>query len=169
MCDGVKRNGFTLIELLVVLTILGLCASVVVAIVRPDERAAVALEAERLARLLELAALESRLTGSPITWTSDGTGYRFLRHVTGERFDRTPDPGTLRPRTLPAGMTIAALRIESSRSPALRLDFAPYAPPPSFAMELSSGAAHATLAGTPLGGVHVTSHANQAHPARATH
>lgn len=162
-----KKNGFTLIELLVVLTILGIGASVVVAIVRPDERAAVALEAERLARLLELAALESRLTGSPITWMSDGTGYRFLRHVTSGRPHDVSDPGTLRPRALPAGMTIAALRIESSRPSNLRLDFVPYAPPLSFAIEVSSGLARATIAGSPIGAVHVTAHATEAHTARA--
>ena len=165
MCKGSKTNGFTLIELLVVLAILGICASVVVTIVRPDERAAVALEAERLARLLELAALESRLTGSPITWVSDGTGYRFLRHVTAER----SDPGSLRPRVLPAGMTITALRIESVRPSALRLDFAPYAPPPSFAMEVSSSVAYATVAGTPMGTVQVASHAGQGSLTRAPH
>ena len=152
---GSRRAGFTLIELAVVLVILGLCASMVAAIVRPDERASVTLEAERLARLLELAALESRLTGSPITWTSDGNGYRFLRHPTADRGRRTHEPEALRPRALPPGMTIGGLRIETAAAPALRLDFAPHASALAFAMDLSFGAAHATISGSPLGDVRV--------------
>lgn len=157
--------GFTLIELAVVLVILGLCASIVVAMARPDERAGLALEAERLARLLELAALESRLTAGAITWMSDGNGYRFLRHAaSGGSSGR--DLASLRPRTLPSGMTIEALRIESSAAPALRLDFAPHTPPPSFAMEISSGAARATIVGSPTGDVRVRTREPEGHASR---
>src|SRR5512134_2732761 len=56
-------RGFTLIELLVVLLIMGIMAGMIGAIVRPDDRALLRVEAERLAQLLELAATESRLTG----------------------------------------------------------------------------------------------------------
>jgi type II secretion system protein H len=146
--------GFTLIELAVVLVILGVCASIVAAMARPDERASVALEAERLARLLELAVLESRLTGGAITWMSDGNGYRFLRHA-GAGGSSMRDAASLRPRALPSGMTIGSMRIESSAAPALRLDFAPHALPPAFAMEMSFGAARATIAGSPIGHVRV--------------
>ena len=155
MHKGRKRAGFTLIELAVVLAIVAVCVSLIALVVRPDERTAIALEAERLARLLELAALESRLTASPITWTSDGHGYRFLRHPAADRGVNTLEDATLRPRALPAGMTILRLHIESSPAPALRLDFAPNAPALAFVMEISLGAARATISGSPLGRVSV--------------
>ena len=60
-----RPPGFTLIELLVVLLIMGLLAGMVSAIVRPDDRGLVRLEAERLALLLDLAATQSRLTALP--------------------------------------------------------------------------------------------------------
>ena len=149
-----RHLGFTLIELAVVLVIVGLCAGIVAAIARPDERASVGLEAERLARLLELALLEARLTGSAVTWISDGNGYRFLRQATAGRSSGR-DPTSLRPRALPPGMTIDSMRIESSAAPALRLEFVPHALPPSFAIEMSLGAASATIAGSPIGHVRV--------------
>ncbi len=75
-----SRRGFTLIELLVVLLIMGLCAGLVGALVRPDDRALLRVEAERLAQLLDLAAdgiaphRQAASPGPPMR-----RGYRFWR------------------------------------------------------------------------------------------
>lgn len=150
-----RNGGFTLIELAVVLVIVALCAGAIAVAVRSDERAAVALEAERLARLLELAALEARLTASPITWMSDGHGYRFLRHPGAFGDGGLRNDETLRPRALPPGMTIVSLRIESAPASVLRLDFAPTVAAHAFVLEVASGASHARISGSPLGQVSV--------------
>ena len=55
-----RTRGFTLIELLVVLMIMGLIVGLVSAIVRPDDRGQLRVEAERLAQLLDLAAATTR-------------------------------------------------------------------------------------------------------------
>ncbi|MGH8694384.1 MAG: prepilin-type N-terminal cleavage/methylation domain-containing protein, partial [Burkholderiales bacterium] len=55
-----RIRGFTLIELLVVLLIMGLFAGLVSTLTRPDDRALLRVEAERLAQLLDLAAMQSR-------------------------------------------------------------------------------------------------------------
>ena len=56
-----RRRGFTLIEMLVVLMIMGLFVGLVSAITRPDDRAVLRLEAERLSQLLDFAAAEAQL------------------------------------------------------------------------------------------------------------
>jgi general secretion pathway protein H len=106
-----SRGGFTLIELLVVLLIMGLLAGLVGTLVRPDERALLRVEADRLAQLLELAADESRLTGKPLAWTQDATRYQFWRWR-GDAGWMEAREEALRPRSLPPGMAVSGPRIE---------------------------------------------------------
>ena len=157
-------RGFTLIEVLVVLLIMGLLVGLVSAIVRPDDRGLVRLEAERLALLLDLAAAEARLTGKSIAWTADGPGYRFWRISGDERWfengsaqwSEIRDNDLLRARTLPQGMMISALQVENLPAYGVpRLEFAPYRPALSFNIEISLGAAHDSVAASPIGEVRV--------------
>jgi general secretion pathway protein H len=140
--------------MLVVLLIAGLLAGLVSVIARPDERALLRVEAERLARLLDLAVAESGLTGKSIRWTADGPGYRFWRLREDTGWSEIRDGGALRARTLPGGMTISALRVENGRPQgALRLEFSPYVPPPPFVIELSLGAERYGVGASPMGEV----------------
>ncbi|HEX9185034.1 MAG TPA: prepilin-type N-terminal cleavage/methylation domain-containing protein, partial [Burkholderiales bacterium] len=109
-------RGFTLLELLVVLLIMGIMAGMVGAIVRPDDRARLRVEAERLAQLLELAATESRLTGKRIAWTADGAQYRFWRWRDDAGWSEAGSDA-LRARSLPPGMAMSDLRIEGAPVP----------------------------------------------------
>jgi general secretion pathway protein H len=148
-------RGFTLVELLVVLLIMGLLVGLVGAIVRPDDRGLVRLEAERLAQLLDLAAAESRLTGSSIAWTADGAGYRFWRMTEDAGWSEVRDQDLLRARMLPQGMAISGLQVENMPAGNRRLVFAPYAPPLPFAVELSLGAARSVVTASPIGELRV--------------
>jgi len=156
----VERRGFTLIELLVVLMIMGLFVGLVSAIVRPDDRGLLRVEAERLAQLLDLAAAESRLAGKAIAWTADGPGYRFWR-MTGDAeasadWSEIRDTDLLRARTLPQGMMISGLEVENMRADgAMRLEFAPYSQGLSFIIEISLGAARYAVAASPIGELRV--------------
>jgi general secretion pathway protein H len=148
--------GFTLIELLVVLLIMGLFAGLVSTITRPDDRALLRVEAERLAQLLDLAATKARLTGKSIAWTADGPGYRFWQFSEDTSWSEILDDDSLRPRTLPQGMAIAGMRVENMRMPErMRLEFDPYGATPSFSVEMALGAARCTVAGSPIGEVRV--------------
>ena len=153
-------RGFTLIELLVVLLIMGLFVGLVSAIVRPDDRGLLRLEAERLAQLLDLAAAESRLTGNATAWTADGTGYRFWR-MTGDaegsaQWSEIRDSDLLRARALPQGMMISGLQIENRPAHgAMRLEFAPHHPALSFTIEMALGAARCAVAASPVGELRV--------------
>jgi len=144
-------RGFTLIELLVVLLIMGLLAGLAGAIVRPDDRGLLRLEAERLAQLLDLAAAESRLTGDAIAWTTDGSGYRFWRMTEDAGWSEVRDQDLLRARMLPQGMAISRLRVDNVPAGERRLVFAPYAPPLPFTVELSLGAARSAVTASPMG------------------
>ena len=149
-------GGFTLMEVLVVLSIMGLFVGLASAIVRPDERAILRLEAERLAQLLDLAAAESRLTGQSVAWTADGADYRFWRMTGDAGWSEMDDSDLLRERSLPQGMLFAGLQIENRPAPGtMRLEFVPYAPAPAFSIGLSLGAAHGAVTGSPIGEVRV--------------
>jgi general secretion pathway protein H len=154
--------------MLVVMLIMGLFVGLVSAIVRPDDRGLLRLEAERLAQLLDLAAAESRLAGKSIAWTAEGPGYRFWR-MTGDvrwfengsgegsaQWTEIRDSDLLRARTLPQGMTISGLQVESMPAHgAMRLEFNPYGATLAFTIEMSLGAAHYAVAASPVGEVRV--------------
>jgi general secretion pathway protein H len=142
-----NRRGFTLIELLVVLLVMGLCAGLVAALAQPDDRARLRVEAERLAQLLDLAALESRFSGKPIAWTAAATQYRFWRWRDDGGWSEasqgsTSDP--LRARSLPQGIAI----------PEMRIEFDPYVPA-AYEVRMTLGEARYVVAGSPLGEVRI--------------
>jgi len=147
-----SRRGFTLIELLVVMLIMGLFIGLVAAIVRPDDRARLRVEAERLAQLFDLAAAQSRLTGRSIGWTCDGTDYRFWRVSDDGTWTEIGAGDPLRKRALPGGMSISNLRVEAMPAQGtMRLVFAPDDFTPAFTLEMSLGAASYTLSASPVG------------------
>ncbi len=152
-----RTRGFTLIELLVVLMIMGLVVGLAAAIVRPDDRGLLRVEAERLAQLLDLAAAESRLTGNPIAWTADGPGYLFWRMTADGDWSEVRDSDLLRARTLPQGMAITGLQVENAPvQGAMRLQFAPYyGAAQAFTIEMSLGDARYAVAASPIGEVRV--------------
>lgn len=151
-----RSRGFTLIELMVVLLIMGLFAGLVTTITRPDDRALLRVEAERLAQLLDLAATKSRLTGKSIAWTADGPGYRFWQFSEDTYWSEIVDDDSMRARTLPQGMAITEMRVENARTPQqMRLEFNPYGETPVFSVEMILGTERCTVAGSPVGEVRV--------------
>ncbi len=149
-----RRRGFTLIEMLVVLMIMGLFVGLVSAITRPDDRAVLRLEAERLSQLLDFAAAEAQLTGKSIAWTADGSVYRFWRAADDANWSEIRDSELLRARTLPQGIAISGFRVENMRPQgAMRLEFAPEGSSLAFTIGLSLGAERYRVAGSPIGDV----------------
>ena len=149
-------RGFTLLEMLVVLMIVGLFVGLVSAIVLPDDRAVLRLETERLSQLLDFAAAEARLTGTSVAWTAEESGYRFWRLGEDAEWNEIRDSDLLRARTLPQGMAISGLRVENTRSQdSMRLEFAPQGSSLAFALDMSLGAEHSAIAGSPVGEVRV--------------
>jgi len=150
--------GFTLIEVLVVLLIMGLMLGMASAIVLPDDRQRVCVEADRLAQLLDLAATEARLTGWPVAWTPDAQGYRFWRMTADARWVELRDSDALRPRRLPPGARVAAMQVENVPVTGdMRLEFTPQGRVFAFRIELTLGAARCAVAASPLGEVRVSS------------
>ena len=151
-----RRRGFTLVEMLVVLMIMGLFIGLVSTITRPDDRAVLQLEAERLSQLLDFAAMEARLTGKSIAWTADESGYRFWRAGDDANWSEIRDSELLRARTLPQGMVVSRFRVENMRPRgAMRLEFTSQGASLAFAIGMSLGAAHYAVTGSPVGEVRV--------------
>ncbi len=151
-----QRRGFTIIEMLVVLMIIGLFFGLVSAITRPDERAMLRLEAERLSQLLDFAAAEARLTGRSIAWTADESGYRFWRADEDASWLEIRDSEPLRARTLPQGVLVSGFRVENMRPQgAIRLEFAPQGSLLAFTIGMSLGDEQYSVVGSPIGEVRV--------------
>lgn len=147
-------RGFTLIEMLVVLMIMGLFLGLVSTITRPDDRAVLRLEAERLSQLLDFAAAEAQLTGKAIAWTADESGYRFWRLGEDSAWSEIRDSELLRARTLPQGMAISGFRVENMQPQGgMRLEFAPQGSSLAFTVGMSLGAERYAVAGSPVGDV----------------
>jgi general secretion pathway protein H len=137
-----------------VLLVMGLCAGLVGAISQPDERVLLRVEAERLAQLLDLAAVEARLTGKPIAWTVEGAQYRFWRWRDDAGWSEARED-SLRARRLPAGMAISELRIEAMRPQAgMRLEFVAQGSV-AYDFQMSLGAARYSVAASPVGDVRI--------------
>jgi len=143
-----SRNdlGFTLVEMLVVLMIMGLFLGLVSTITRPDDRAVLRLEAERLTQLLDFAAAEAQLTGRSIAC--------FWRLGEDSAWSEIRDNELLRARTLPQDMAVSGFRVENMRPQgAMRLEFAPQGSSLAFTIGMSLGTERYAVAGSPVGDV----------------
>lgn len=147
-------RGFTLIELLVVMLIMGLIAGMIGVLARPDDRAVLRVEAERLSELLDLAATEARLTGKRVAWTAEAHAYRFWQLRTDTGWTEIRDDA-LRARSLPPGMALSGLRIEAMQpADGMRLEFSPQGAL-AYDFQISLGAERYTVAASPLGEVRI--------------
>lgn len=101
--------------MLVALVVVGIGLSAVALSFRPDPRRPLALEADRLAVLIEQAREESRLGGMPLAWEWRAEGYTFLRR---ELSDQGPlwlpitGDDIFRPRDLGAGARIVDVVVD---------------------------------------------------------
>ena len=103
-------RGFTLIELLVVVVILGIAASLALALVDPDERDVSAREARRFAGALEYAARRAQWHNELLGVSAAGHVVRYWRRVPDdERWQLLVDDDVLRPRSLPEPLDAMAL------------------------------------------------------------
>lgn len=103
-----RQRGFTLIEVSVVVLIIAILATFLTLSIgsRPlDDR--MHNEAERLQRLLQLAAEESQLKGQQLGLELGSDGYRFLRLDSHRRWVIDDTDGPLRPRKLPAPFVLS--------------------------------------------------------------
>ncbi len=93
-------RGFTLIEILVVIVIMAVIAGIVAPRFGFSERGDVDVEARRLARILQLAADEAALSGSPIRWVAGSHDYWFEKRDEKKRWQPF-DEGPFRERKMP--------------------------------------------------------------------
>jgi general secretion pathway protein H len=141
---------------MVVLLIMGFFVGPISNMTKPDDRAMLRLETERLAQLLNLAATESRHTGNSITWTAQGSGYRFWRFAADTDWSEILDDDSLRARTLPRGMKITDFRVENTEyQDKMRMELHSFGSTLSLTFEPFPGAAHRTVRGSPIGQVRV--------------
>lgn len=106
-------SGFTLLEVLVVIVIIGIITSMAVISVKVlggDHE--MDQEAARLRAILVQSREDAMLVGTDVGLRLDLTGYDFVRYdPRRELWQSVGDDPMLRPRALPAGLTLA-LRVE---------------------------------------------------------
>jgi general secretion pathway protein H len=106
------QAGFTLLELLLACLIVGILAATL-SFAIPDRGAHLALEADRLARLLALAREEALLRSAPVRFDGDLDGFRFL--IWRDRRWQTPlDEPALRARAWEAPTRVEIDRPDGS-------------------------------------------------------
>jgi type II secretion system protein H len=105
-----RRRGFTLIEILVVVVVLGIAATLALALVAPDERDLSLREARRFAGALEYAAQRAQWRSELVGVSAAGSRVRYWRRAPDdERWQPVDDDDVLRARTLPEPLDAAAL------------------------------------------------------------
>lgn len=116
-------------EMLVALVVVAIGLSLAVLAFRPDARRPLALEAERLALLLEQAGEESQLGGAPLAWQWHETGYNFLRREltdAGPQWRPLREDDLFRPRELAGGARIVSARADARLlEPGARISLGP--------------------------------------------
>ena len=163
-----RARAFTLIEVLVTLAVLGICVALVAVYAIPDERTRLRLEAERLAQLLDLAAIEARLTATTIGWTPAPGGYRFLRYNDEVGWSELGESQALRPRVFPPGVELADVAVDNARQgAATSLVFRPNAPAPAFSIDLAASAERLRVVGSPVGEVRIVESGMETHGSAA--
>lgn len=104
-------RGFTLLEILVVIAILGVVASLAVALVGPDERNVSLREAKRFAGALEYAAERAQWRNELLGVSTDRQVVRYWRRdAVNDRWLLLDDDDVLRAHALPEplqGMALA--------------------------------------------------------------
>ena len=147
-------KGFTLVELLVVLVVMGIALGMVTVQLMPDSRATLRDEAQRLALLLENAGMEARASGRPLAWSAEKNGYLFWKKNDYGEWVRLEDDAMFRPRTLPDGIGIAEVTVESQAlKPGEQMSLNAYSFALPFSIRLSGEHASASVTGSSTGAV----------------
>lgn len=152
------QSGFTLIELLVVIVIIGIIVGLTTVQLMPGERGNLKEEAERLALLIENARLDAYASGQNLAWSGHVNKYIFSqKNAYGDWID-IQDDNMLRPRTLPNGMFISKINVESiPLKEKDKLLLSSSSLPLPFEIELSSGDYRIQIEGNSLGEVNIRS------------
>lgn len=102
-----RARGFTLIELLIVLVLIGVMAGMAILAIGNDGKdRRQAVEAKRLAILLNMAEQESLLRGEAMALELFASGYRFLR-LTESGWQAETGDMVFRSRDLPEGIRVS--------------------------------------------------------------
>ncbi len=150
----VRTGGFTLVEILVVLIVVGIAAGIVYARFDTDPRQSIEREGRRFAAAIEHAASLAQWRNQPLGVSAGGASYRFWRRDQGADGDRwlpLTDDEVLASRTLPDGVTAAAVQYAGqSVPPDAILPLAASGLNEPYAMEIAFPPWHAQLVADPL-------------------
>ncbi len=149
--------GFTLVELLVVLVVASITLGITMVQLMPDNSAVLRQESQRLALLLENAALEAQASGQTLAWSGEASHYRFWKKNEYNDWVRIEDDTPFRPRELPDGIRIGQISIEElTIKPGDKLSMGAYGFVLPFRIRIGNQYGSASIAGKSTGEVTAT-------------
>jgi len=141
---------------MVVLVIVGIMVGLIGVRLMPDDERMLAVEAKRLALLLEQAHDQAVASGEPIALSVEAGSYRFWSLDADNQWAPHSGDDLLKDRTLAGGVRLLALQVnQTSLAADERLLFLPSGASAPFTAELALNAAHARIRGDSLGRVRV--------------
>jgi general secretion pathway protein H len=151
-----RAPGFTLVEILVVVAIAAIVAALIAASLEDDGRRATEREATRLAGALEHAAALAQWRRSGVGVSAESGRWRFWTRDGADRWVPLGDDDALAVHTLPAGMSVAALRYAGAPvAPDAVLPLRPSGRNEPYQMVVASPAARFVVTSDPLNRVGV--------------
>jgi type II secretion system protein H len=155
-----RHVGFTLAEILVVLIVVGIAAGIAYARLESDPRQSIEREGRRFASAMEHAASLAQWRNQSLGVSAGGASYRFWRRdhgIDGDRWLPLTDDEVLATRTLPDGITAAAVQYAGQGvSPDAILPLSASGLNEPYVMELASPPWHAQLVADPLNRVAIS-------------
>ncbi len=106
-----QQGGFTLLEILVVLLVIGIISAAVALGVSMDDRRTTAIEASRLADLLEEAEEEAMSRGEKLAWSGAGDSYLFWKMDEAGKWQQIADDDLFKGHVFQDGISIDAVNL----------------------------------------------------------
>ncbi len=139
------------------LVVIGITLGMTMLQLMPDNRSVLRHESERLALLLENAALQAQASGQTLAWSGEASHYRFWKKNEYNDWVSIEDDSMFRPRALPEEIRISQITVENiAIKPGDKLSMSAYGFALPFRINIGNQYGKTTIIGKSTGEVSVS-------------